>query len=58
MSCLSRATAVLDRGEVLGVTRVGIEETDTLETLEERMHREEHQLLVRVIREAVEAKRT
>jgi len=41
----------VDNGPVLASARVEIAPNDTLETFEEKMHRQEHQLLVEVLRE-------
>jgi len=41
----------VDNGPVLASARVEITPEDTLETFEEKMHRQEHQLLVEVLRE-------
>ena len=41
----------VDSGPVLASARVEIAPNDTLETFEEKMHRQEHQLLVEVLRE-------
>lgn len=41
----------VDDGPVLASARVEIALNDTLETFEEKMHRQEHQLLVEVLRE-------
>ena len=41
----------VDSGPVLASARVGIAHDDTLVTFEEKMHRQEHKLLVEVLRE-------
>lgn len=40
----------IDAGETIVSAKVSIEKTDTLETLEERIHQTEHKLIVEAVK--------